>query len=977
MSGTAKNVLLITSAPPVQTPFSTTEKRAPIGIGFLISVLRNAGHTVHFIDNYLSGTDLPDLAFLEKHRIDYVGIYVNTICFRHSLAVMHRLRYYRCAGKWNGKILVGGPHTTVAAGTIPDFVDYVVQGEGEKAILDIVEDRVTERIVQYERTTDLDTLPMPAWDVFTAMPYNWESSFFEGTPVFTMNTSRGCPFRCTFCSVCSIWGKQYTAFSAERVVDDIEYLMKTYNAKGIYFREDNFTLNKKRLERFCSLIRERNITIPWVCETRVNTLSRDLVAMMAQSGARGFYFGVESGSPRMLEFMEKDITVEQIRQAFAWCHEFGINTAASVVVGVPTEAPEDIDATRQLLAEIRPTVTWFNVFVGIPTSKLYRYAVDNNLYEFIDDRGLVYLKNHDRLTDQFYGRQWDAGVPVKFDTKRKIVNPLISVIMAVHNEERHLDAAIRSVLSQTEPNFEFIIIDDHSTDGSTAILEKCDDPRITVIHNDENIGLTVSLIKGLECAKGEYIARMDADDQSLPHRFETQLRFLKSHPDHAMVGSSYYRIDDGGKIVGIVPVLTDSTALREGLQQQNWFCHGSALIRRHVLEQVNGYNPLYRYAQDYDLWLRIAERYHMANIGEPLYSWRDRPDCISREKASEQNAFAEQARQEAKKRSAERVTVPGDAPLVSIIVPTYNRPHLIGTTLQSILGQSYPNIEIVVVNDCGTPVEDVVYSMNKSNRITYIRHAKNSGLAAARNTGIRAARGKYIGYLDDDDFYYPDHVQTLMEYIINNNVQVAYADAAMALQHRVNGIWETKERKLLYSYDFDYDLIFVRNLFPVLCVIHAKECIDAVGGFDETFKTHEDWDLWVRMSRRYKMQHIKKVTAEYCVKVGAGQQMTTDTSSDFNATRKQIYERYAEHIVNRPDIQRLQQKEIIESEPGTVGMYQQLNLFIGNVRDLIEKGDFAGGLALFEKQRSQFSDSIPELRRIDELMAKVKEKVAV
>lgn len=976
MASPSKTVLLTTSAPPDQTPFSTTEKRPPIGIGFLISMLKNAGHRVLFRDNYLFKYDLPDAHFLNSNKIDYYGIYLNTICFRHANAVMHRLEYLRKSKQWKGKIIVGGPHTTVAPHTIPDFVDFVVQGEGEQAIVDIVEEKVSQRIVRYPRIQDLDILPMPAWDTFASMPYRWDCDFFQEKPVFTMNTSRGCPFRCTFCSVCSIWGKQYTMFSADRVVADIEYLVSTYGAKGIYFREDNFTLNKKRLERFCNLMIEKGINIPWVCGTRVNTLTRDLVELMAESGAKGFYFGVGSGSPRMLEFMQKDITVDQIRQAFAWCHEFNISTAASIVTGLPTETSEDVEATRKLIAEIKPSITWYNVFVGIPTSRLYQYSLDNKLYEFIDDRGLVYLKGHDKRANQFYGSRWDSGVPVKIDDNGNVINPRISVVMSVFNGERNLEQAIRSVLNQSFPNFEFIIVNDGSTDRSEEIINSFDDPRIKLVRNETSVGLTLSLIKGINLAKGTYLARMDADDISLPHRLETEMHFLDTHQDCALVGSSFYLIDDKGENKGIIPVLLCNDQLKKELPEKNWFCHGSILIRKTAYDSVGGYNSDFRYAQDYDLWLRIAEQYNIANIEEPLYCWRDSSACVSRAKAEEQQIFAHKARENAVLRRKSNVIITDSRPMVSIIVPTFNRPHLIGNTILSIQNQTYPNIEIVVVNDCGSPVEDVICHLNDKNSIIYVRHSKNAGLAAARNTGIRIARGEYIGYLDDDDIYYPDHVETLVDFLVKNRAQIAYTDAYMACQTLVNGIWETKERKLLYSMDFNKDIIFIRNMFPVLCILHEKKCMDVVGGFDESLKTHEDWDLWLRMSRKFALYHIKKITAEYVVRTGVAGQMTTSPDSNFNETRRKIYQKYADLIKDRPDIIKAQEIEMINCDPLLFQeqMLRRLNEFIQNVSILVEKGDLQGGLKLFDTHRNSYPDSIPELKHIDAIMNKLRSK---
>ena len=144
-----KRILLTTSAAPSQSPFSTSEKRPPLGIGYLISVLRNAGHEVFFIDTYLSPSQFLETDYLQRNRIDFVGIYANTICFRDTLRMVFKLDYLRHSKEWKGKIIVGGPHTAVAPETIPFFVDFVVQGEGERAILDIVEGKINTRMVRY------------------------------------------------------------------------------------------------------------------------------------------------------------------------------------------------------------------------------------------------------------------------------------------------------------------------------------------------------------------------------------------------------------------------------------------------------------------------------------------------------------------------------------------------------------------------------------------------------------------------------------------------------------------------------------------------------------------------------------------------------------------------------------------------------------------------------------------------------------
>lgn len=903
-----KNVLMTTSAPPSQTPFSTNEKRPPVGVGFLISVLRDAGHNVFFVDNYLSPSNFLETDYIQRHQIDFVGIYTNTICYRDSLRMFYRLEEMRQKGIWKGKIIAGGPHASVSPETIPPFVDHIVIGEGEYAIRDIVSGKVTERIVQYPSIENLDELPMPAWDYFAEMPYDWGGNWLPEAPVFTMNTSRGCPFDCTFCSVGSIWGRRYTYFSAERVVADIEHVVRNHGAKGIYFREDNFTLNRKRLYEFCNLMIERGINIPWVCETRASSLDRETVELMARAGAKGAYIGVESGSQRLLDFMHKAIKLEDVRQAFKLCQEFGINTAASIIVGVPTETQQDLQMTMDLLREIKPTVTWFNVFVGIPKSNLYRYVLEHKLYDYIDDRGLVYLKGHNERVRAWYGQTWDAGLPVQIQDGM-IVTPKVSVIMSVYNGETYLSEAIKSIQTQSFNNFEFVIVNDASTDRTAEILQHIDDPRIRVLTNQQNLGLTKSLNKALNHCRGEFIARMDADDLSHPLRLEKQVAFLESHPTHALVGSSYYVIDERGRTTSHAGVLTESAQIKAGLKDQNWFGHGSVMMRKSALGMVGGYDEEFRYAQDYDLWLRLSELYDVANIHEPLYFWRNTAHAISRSKAREQKHYAELAKKNAQLRILNREmqqTSPG-YPLVSVIVPTYNRPDMLPDTLRSILAQTYPNIEIIVVNDAGQDVERIV--TEAAPNAVYLCHERNRGLAGARNTGIRHATGKYIAYLDDDDIFYPEHVATLVTFLEGSDYAVAYSDARRTHQVKECGRYTVVKRDLPYSEDFDYDRILVDNFVPVLCFMHEKQCIAESGYFDETLRRHEDWDLWIRMSRKFRFAHIPKVTGEYTCRVD-GSGMITGTVPMFLATKSAIYTKYRN--VASLDVQRRQRADMWE-----------------------------------------------------------------
>ena len=219
--------------------------------------------------------------------------------------------------------------------------------------------------------------------------------------------------------------------------------------------------------------------------------------------------------------------------------------------------------------------------------------------------------------------------------------PKISVIMSVYNGEKYLREAIGSILAQTFTDFEFIIVDDGSTDNSLEIIQSYNDKRIRIINNEKNIGLTKSLNKALKAARGEYIARQDADDISLPSRFEEQMRYFEEHPEVALLGTSVYIIDENGKIIGKHIILAKPTA--KDFFKCNPFDHGTVMFKKDIVNMIGFYNELIRYSQDYELWLRIAKYYEVRSLPQILYKLRSHGENVrlaNREEATLYHFFA-------------------------------------------------------------------------------------------------------------------------------------------------------------------------------------------------------------------------------------------------------------------------------------------------------------------------------------------------
>jgi len=199
--------------------------------------------------------------------------------------------------------------------------------------------------------------------------------------------------------------------------------------------------------------------------------------------------------------------------------------------------------------------------------------------------------------------------------------PKISVVMSAYNSDIHIDKAIESILAQDFSDFEFIIIDDNSSDATFRILSdyKKKDDRIHIIKNESNMGLAASLNKGIKIAKGQYIARQDADDISMRNRISRQLEFLEQNKDISMTGTFYEILGENGKLLYKIRLPCLDAEIKEYLKSVNCFCHGSVMFRRSALEKIGFYPEQYRCSQDYALWLKMSKDYKLANMPEFLY----------------------------------------------------------------------------------------------------------------------------------------------------------------------------------------------------------------------------------------------------------------------------------------------------------------------------------------------------------------------
>jgi len=217
---------------------------------------------------------------------------------------------------------------------------------------------------------------------------------------------------------------------------------------------------------------------------------------------------------------------------------------------------------------------------------------------------------------------------------------MISIITCVYNQSKYILQTILSVLDQTYKNFEYIILDDGSIDATTEIIKSINDPRVKLIRNEKNLGLTKSLNIALSYATRKYIVRLDGDDIMVPNRLAVQLKFMNTNPEIALCGSRAILINEVGSQIRISDSVPKTDEMLKFLLWDNCLIHSSVIFRKKCIEAIGGYNENYVRTQDYNLWVDFIKKYSIACLPYFLIGWRDHSENISTLKCQEQQDFA-------------------------------------------------------------------------------------------------------------------------------------------------------------------------------------------------------------------------------------------------------------------------------------------------------------------------------------------------
>ena len=357
-----------------------------------------------YLSAYLKREGFTDISLLDlngNHEMpasidcDVVGFYSNTPQFFGALELKERLN---AINKNRSCVyVIGGPHVSGLPDEAAGHFDYVVAGEGERVFLDIVKGaasgkRLPGKILRYPYMDDLNKIPFPDRDLIDLKSYKY---FIDGEPATTLITSRGCPFGCAFCAN-NAWGKTLRYRSPENVIAELKEVMSRYGYRTFMFFDDTITVHRKRMEALCAGF--KSLDIRYRCFVRADTVDEAILGKMKDSGCVEVGIGMESGSQRILDLVNKGQKKERNLQAAKWCKGVGLRVKGFFVVGFPGEDRGSVNETIDFIEESGVDDLDVTIFTPYPGSKIYR---DKDKYDIKFDSS-----RHDHL--------WYKGKPGEY-----------------------------------------------------------------------------------------------------------------------------------------------------------------------------------------------------------------------------------------------------------------------------------------------------------------------------------------------------------------------------------------------------------------------------------------------------------------------------------------------------------------------------------------------------------------------------------
>jgi len=366
-----------------------TKSAFPFGVAYIANFLIQHGHKADILDlnsNYMNRRQI--LEALKDMHPNAVGISALSGGFTYVQALAALIK-----DNFDLPVIIGGPLGTHNPITVMKYTkaDICVIGQGEYIALDLlnnINDPQAVRGIVYKdkreniihnqeaATQNLDDLPWPAYQIMDMDDYMWSGAspdmdskrrYAKGLRVMQMITGRGCPMGCRFCS--KVMGRKIMLRSVDKVIEEIKFLIKEYKINGISFRDELYLMNKEHAYKLSAKLKALDII--WMGQARVDRVDYDLIKYMKECGCISLGFGVESGSPKMLEAMNKGQTVAQIKRAMVSCRKLDMDMKVQLVMGYPGEDRDTIEETVQLFKRVGNPGRRFHLITPLPGSELY------------------------------------------------------------------------------------------------------------------------------------------------------------------------------------------------------------------------------------------------------------------------------------------------------------------------------------------------------------------------------------------------------------------------------------------------------------------------------------------------------------------------------------------------------------------------------------------------------------------------------
>lgn len=354
----------------------------PMGLAYIASVLQKNNHSVKLIDLQLTDNPIEEAkSILKKENPRFVGITCTTPVFSEICELADLVK----SVNKNIKVIIGGPHPSALPSDVlkNQSIDFVVTGEGEETILELVKGYDLNKIrgLAYKRdkkvvinpprliTKNLDKLPFPAYNQLDLSKYGEH----HRPRVVSIIGSRGCPYNCIFCAN-NVVHKKVRVRSPRNVVNEMKFLHDTYGVKDFAFFDEVFTIYKDRCVKICDEILKQGLNVNWYCASRVDSVSKELLVVMKKAGCRAIDYGIESGNQEILNIIKKNITLSQIEKAVNLTREAGLQPNGLFMIGHPYETEDMIMETINFAKKLPFEYATFNITLPLPGTELWGWA---------------------------------------------------------------------------------------------------------------------------------------------------------------------------------------------------------------------------------------------------------------------------------------------------------------------------------------------------------------------------------------------------------------------------------------------------------------------------------------------------------------------------------------------------------------------------------------------------------------------------